>query len=133
MEHMRPTLKRLPSFADFPARLEADAHDGPYRAICAELHDGDTYRFFVWTGFTTYTAVDVRLWGANAPELSTPEGQAALEFVDVLMPPGTQVLLTPERDFVMSFARFVCRVTLPDSSDLAAVLVQAGHAVPEDG
>lgn len=122
---VRPAL-----FDTYPPLLDALAHNGPYRAVIDRVHDGDTCSVLIDLGFGELTYQPVRMQGMNAPELSTPEGLAAYQFALTVIPPGTPILLTVERDFVQSFTRFVCRVMLPDGQDFAAVMIAAGHAVP---
>ncbi len=123
-------LVRPSAFDAYPPVLDGLAQDGPYRAVVDRIHDGDTFDAIVDLGFGVYVYIPVRVRGCNAPELPTPEGAAARQFVIGLMPESTPVLLSIERDFVQSFTRYVCSVTLPDRRDLAEVLIESGHAVP---
>lgn len=129
----RSRLVRPSSFDSYPPWLDAAAKDGPYRAIVDRVHDGDTFDAVIDLGFGVYTYHAIRVRGMNAPELSTPAGVDALHFAMTLIPLGTPVLLSVERDFVQSFTRFVAAVTLADGSDFAQVMIAAGHAVPMVG
>ena len=62
---------------------------GPYRARCVEIHDGDTIYFDLDLGFGFQLAshnidgrlmIACRVWGINAPELSTQPGKDALAY-----------------------------------------------------
>src|ERR1700712_4225515 len=52
-----------------------------YGATVVDIHDGDTLHLEVDLGLDIDTKLTVRLYGLNAPELSTPEGKAALVWV----------------------------------------------------
>lgn len=98
-----------------------------YRAEVLDVHDGDTYKLRVDLGFRCAVTIQCRLHAASAPELSTPEGKAAREFVVGLLPAGASVVAQSYRD-QQSFARWVCDVWLADGRSLAQVLIAAGHA-----
>lgn len=98
-----------------------------YRAAVNRVIDGDTYELLVDLGFFVSIAVRVRLQGANCPELHTPEGQIARDYVVALLA-GREVIVRTEKTPVRSFERYVARVFLGDT-DLAANLIETGHAV----
>jgi micrococcal nuclease len=105
-----------------------------YRADVLDVHDGDTYKLRVDLGFRCAVTIQCRLRGVNAPELNTPEGKVAQQFVQKLLKPtpypeeNGQVVVESYRD-QQSFARWVCDVWLGDGRSLADVLVEAGYAV----
>jgi micrococcal nuclease len=62
------------------------------------VHDGDTLTPQLDLGFNMVTTQKLRLHGINAPELSTPEGKVALEFVRTWLrdhAPGPMSLVCP--------------------------------------
>lgn len=52
-----------------------------YRARAVSNHDGDSVSLIVDLGFQVSVAIQVRVLGINAPELATPQGPAARDFV----------------------------------------------------
>lgn len=75
----------------------AAATYGPYPAKVVEIHDGDTITFDLDLGFgvrlpgqswTGKTMLACRVFGINAPELSTAEGKTALAYARTLLTPG---------------------------------------------
>jgi micrococcal nuclease len=107
-----------------------------YRATVTAIHDGDTYTLDIDLGLNVHlTDQKLRLAHANAPELPTPEGQAARLWVAATMPINTIVTIdtikaTGEKE---KFGRWLAQVTLPDGTDLATTMIAAGHAVPYEG
>jgi len=96
-----------------------------------EVHDGDTIKVALDLGWhITYTA-SIRLAGVNAPELATPAGPPAREFVDGLLPAGTAVTVVSHS--LDKYGRVLGNVTLPDGRDLSAAVIAAGMGVPYDG
>jgi micrococcal nuclease len=105
-----------------------------YRADVLDVHDGDTYKLRVDLGFRCAVTIQCRLHGVDSPELNTPEGKIARDFVLTLINGYSQtpVVVQSYKD-QRSFERWVCDVWLDDHGldgrSLADVLVQAGHAV----
>lgn len=110
---------------------------GPYPGIVRDWHDGDTCHIDLDLGFfESLRAYDIngspriscRVWGINAPELSTAAGKAALAFAQQLCPNGTKVTVT-SHGLDKYGGRFDGAITLPDGSDFAASMLNAGQAV----
>jgi endonuclease YncB( thermonuclease family) len=70
-----------------------------------------------------------RVWGINAPELSTAEGKAALAYALELCPPGTRVTVV-SHGWDKFGGRWDGSITLPDGSDFGQRMLAAGQAVP---
>lgn len=114
---------------------------GPYPGIVREWHDGDTCRLDLDLGFHRfYLAVNpftgrkepsCRIWGINAPELSTGAGKEAKAFAESLLPLGTSVSLTSHG--FDDFGRYLGQITLPDGRDFSTAMLEAGQAVPDSG
>lgn len=114
-----------------------------YRAYCERVIDGDTYWLRVDLGFHAALTIPVRLHGVDTPEMNTPEGKAAREFVLHILRPGdvhmdpyelgeepTQLIIESYRDR-QSFARWIADVYVAEGGEsLAHLLLQEGHAVP---
>lgn len=107
-----------------------------YRARVTEVHDGDTFTLAIDLGLmVSLVGQKLRLAHVNAPELNTPEGQAARAWVFDWMPVGSLVTISTikaEGD-KEKYGRWLAQITLHDGSDLATMMVNAGHAVPYEG
>ena len=124
---------------------------GPYPGRVTEVHDGDTVFIDLDLGFGTYLQSklwDGRNWlscrvqrvrpdgsviGINAPELSTknvsrPDGDAARDFAQALLPEGTNVLVR-SYGWDKYGGRFDGTIELPDGSDFGSLMVINGHAI----
>lgn len=110
---------------------------GPYPAVVADWHDGDTCHANLDLGFAVYLyghdldakpVLSCRIYGINAPELSTDAGKAALAYALQLCPPGTRVTIV-SHGFDKYGGRFDGTITLPDGTDFAALMLASGHAV----
>ena len=91
--------------------------------------DGDTVWLDVDLGFEIRRREDFRLYGINAPELSTPEGKAAAAWLTAKLPPGQVVTVQTLKDKREKYGRYLAAIVLGDVN-LNAALVDAGHAVP---
>jgi micrococcal nuclease len=104
---------------------------GPYRGVVDLVHDADTVNVKLDVGFDLTVYARVRVAGVDAPELSTPEGKAARDFVRGLLPVGAQVLVTS-----LGWDKFGGRIDGKIAfglKDLAEELLATGHAKPYDG
>lgn len=104
-----------------------------YQAHVDRVVDADTLEMTVDTGFRSRHVVHVRLKGVDAPELGTPEGEAAKQAVQTLLE-GDQrqwnATVRTERiasGEIVSFERYVADVWVGDLN-LAEWLVEQGHA-----
>jgi len=73
-----------------------------------------------------------RIYGINAPELNTAEGKDALAYGQQLCPAGTKVQVV-SHGWDKYGGRFDGTITLPDGTDYAYAMLNAGHAVPFTG
>jgi endonuclease YncB( thermonuclease family) len=64
---------------------------GPYKGIVDAVHDGDTVNIRLDLGFDLTVYVRVRVFGINAPELSTDAGKKARDYAQALLPVGAAV------------------------------------------
>jgi micrococcal nuclease len=110
---------------------------GPYPAKVIDLHDGDTMHLQIDLGFGIQVVpydlngkadVSCRVYGINAPELSTEEGKTALFFAESLCPPGTIVTVL-SHSWDKYGGRFDGSITLPDGTDFGTRMVEGGQAV----
>lgn len=110
---------------------------GPYRARIVSVHDGDTCSMDIDLGFDVeFRATDFdgnpriscRVYGINAPELSTAAGKAAATFAQTLLPVGTVVTVL-SHGWDKYGGRFDGEITLPDGRDFAQTMLDSGMAV----
>jgi len=114
---------------------------GPYPARVVNVHDGDTVTLDIDLGFDHLisgqdfdgkTRLACRVFGINAPELSTQAGKDALTFALTLLGPGARCQVT-SHGWDKYGGRFDGVITLADGRDFAAAMLEAGQAVPYAG
>ena len=113
------------------------AEMGPYPAIVRDWHDGDTCHMDIDIGFGNIEAaydldgrprLSCRIYGINAPELSTQAGKDALVYAKSLCPSGTKVIVL-SHGWDKYGGRFDGQIQLPDGRDYGQVMIDSGHAV----
>jgi micrococcal nuclease len=105
---------------------------GPYPALVADVHDGDTLTVVLDLGFNIAFRSALRCYGINSPELATPEGKTALAFALTLVKPGDTVTVV-SHGWDKYGGRFDGTLGLADGRDFGAVMVAAGQAKPYFG
>ena len=107
------------------------------RGRCVSIHDGDTATFDLdlgwgvripgqdWDGRNVLTC---RVFGINAPELRTPDGDAALAYIQTILQIGDICTVT-SHSWDRNGGRYDADVLLSDGSDLATKMVESGHAI----
>lgn len=110
--------------------------DYHYDAVVDNVHDGDSVTLSIDLGFSQWwRGMHIRLFGINAPELSTPEGKASLAYLQTLLKPGAPVLLESIKDKADKYGgRYLGVLYLP--GELGSIndrMVASGHAVVWDG
>jgi len=105
---------------------------GPYPALVADVHDGDTMTVVLDLGFNIAFRCACRCYGINAPELATPEGKAAHEYALTLVKPGDAVTVR-SHGWDKYGGRFDGTVGLADGRDFGSAMVAAGFARPYFG
>ncbi len=107
-----------------------------YRATVASIYDADTVRLNVDLGFGIWTVKRAfRLAGIDAPELGTPEGLAARDWLRALLPIGAQLIAITQRDAGDKYGRMLATLCLPTDPiwSVNEQLIEAGHARAYDG
>lgn len=106
-----------------------------YAGTVLRVLDADTVQVDLDLGLRIHSAQAVRVAGIDAPELSTAAGKAAREFVQELLPVGSQVAVSTRKPD--KYGRVLGSITYlgygGTPHDLADKLVEAGHAQPYDG
>lgn len=100
-----------------------------YHARIVSVYDGDTVRADIDLGFGIWALNQpLRVHGIDTPELSVEDGKRAREFARGLLPDQTRVTMTTFKDKKEKFGRYLGQITLPDGSDFASRMIEAGHA-----
>lgn len=105
-------------------------------ATVTKVVDGDTLHLDVDLGCDITVAMTVRLFGVNAPEHGTPEGDAATAFVRswVATWGASPFRLRTVKDKREKYGRYLADLLTYDAEpSLCEALLAAGHAVPYDG
>jgi len=97
-------------------------------AIVVRIVDGDTLILDLDLGWGIHRPLErCRLARCNAPEMSTPEGVAARDYVVGLLPLGTPVTFVSKK--VDNYGRPLGEVEW-SGGNLTDLLLSSGHAVP---
>lgn len=99
-------------------------------ASCIRVIDGDTIECMVDQGMRDYTRDKFRLARINAPELKTPAGQDARDFLKRLLT-GKQIVIETHK--TEKYGRWLAEVWTQDGTNVSDALLGAGHAVLFDG
>ena len=105
-----------------------------YPAICRRVIDADSIVAEIDLGFSIKFNQPLRLFGINAPELNTPEGKRAKEFLAFLLE-GKPVVVETVKDKKEKFGRYLATVFLFGMQGIASIndkLVAEGYAVKKD-
>ncbi|HET7110212.1 MAG TPA: thermonuclease family protein [Gemmatimonadales bacterium] len=102
-----------------------------YRADVIRIVDGDTLHLDVDLGFDIRRADTFRLYGINAPELSTAEGLAAKDWLTDQLAGGID-MVTTHKDTREKYGRYLGTLWV-DGVNINEAMVEAGHAVPYSG
>lgn len=114
---------------------------GPYPARVVKVSDGDTVCLDIDLGFDHLisafdwegkTRLSCRIFGINAPELSTDAGKVAKAFAINLLPIGS-ICNVSSHGWDKYGGRFDGSITLSDGRDFAQLMLESGNAVPMAG
>jgi endonuclease YncB( thermonuclease family) len=98
--------------------------------------DGDTLNVGVDLGMSVAVNTTLRLYGINAPELSTQAGKDAKAWAInwfALHCLQGQFTIQTVKDTTEKYGRYLATVIAPDGHNFNADIVAAGHAVPYFG
>lgn len=100
-----------------------------YTAKILTVHDGDTCRADIDLGFgVTLKNQSLRIYGIDAPELTTDAGKLARDHAVTLLTGGLIVRIETLKDSKEKYGRYLAKIRLPDGTDYAMAMVAAGHA-----
>lgn len=99
-----------------------------YKAEVIKVVDGDTVHLSVDLGFDIKRRDAFRLYGINAPEMNTPEGIAAKEWLVQKLTEGV-LIITTRKDKREKYGRYLATLWI-DQKNVNDQMVEAGHAVP---
>lgn len=102
-----------------------------YDAGVLRVVDGDTVDLCIDLGFDVQISMRVRLYGINAPEMSTPEGKLArLWMVGQLQAMGMRCTVETVKDRQEKYGRYLAILKDRAGNSLNQEMIDAGHAVP---
>jgi endonuclease YncB( thermonuclease family) len=101
-------------------------------ATVERVIDADSIVVRADLGWRISFKTSVRLFGVDAPELNTPEGQAAAHFINALLRSGDEITLISHKLLgnTDKYGRVLASIVLPDGRDLSTLLLQHEHARP---
>lgn len=101
---------------------------GPYRGVIELVHDGDSVHVALDVGFDLTVHAYVRVYGINAPELSTGKGKLARDYAKLLLPVGEKVIVISH-----GWDKYGGRIDgeiKVGVNDFAQLMIAAEYAVP---
>lgn len=101
-----------------------------YIAEVINVVDGDTFDAVISLGFGVIQVFRVRLDGIDTPELSTPKGILAKEYLEGLILEKTIILIDAGKE---KYGRARAKVQLLDGTDLTEKLIEQKIGVAYDG
>jgi micrococcal nuclease len=109
-----------------------------YNAVITEIHDGDTITVELDLGFRVTYKTPIRFNGINAPELSTPEGKAARDFLETQIKVGDTVTVKTYKNPTDKYGRWLGDVysqnpVLSTLKSINQIMIDTGHAVEYHG
>jgi micrococcal nuclease len=102
-----------------------------YRCSIIRIVDGDTLHLDVELGFDVRRQDSFRLYGINAPEMSTEEGKTAKAWLEDQLKGGL-TMVTTHKDQREKYGRYLATLWV-GSTNVNEAMVEAGHAVPYFG
>lgn len=104
-----------------------------YAATIVNVVDGDTVHARVDLGIDIDATITLRLYGINAPELTTQQGKdAKAHLISLLTQPPTSggpVTIRTVKDHKEKYGRYLATIILADGSNANQRMVDDGYAV----
>lgn len=105
-----------------------------YAATVVDVHDGDTITVDIDLGLDMCArSQKLRLNGINAPELNTPAGKLAREYLADILLPAPDVTVQTIKDRREKYGRYLAVVIDSSGRNLNELLVSSGHALRWNG
>jgi endonuclease YncB( thermonuclease family) len=100
-------------------------------AHLVRIVDGDTIVCELDLGWNIHLTGTIRLLGINAPEMRTPEGVAARDFLATQVAPGDPVVVVSTRLLgnTEKYGRCLASVRLASGADISTTMLSTGHAI----
>ena len=95
-------------------------------AVVTRIIDGDTIEVTLDLGWKLYKNDHVRFAGINAPEIKTPEGIGARDFLSIYLKVGQKVMIQSHK--LDKYGRCLATVMVGDVN-LNNLMVSSNHAV----
>lgn len=101
-------------------------------ARLVKVIDGDTVVCDLDLGWHIHLTSGVRLLGINAPEMSTPQGPAARDFLASLVAPGDPVTVVSTKLLggTEKYGRVLAAIRTASGQDVSTAMLAAGQAMP---
>jgi micrococcal nuclease len=99
-----------------------------YNARVIRIVDGDTVHLEVDLGFDVKRRDSFRLFGINAPEHGTAEGEAATAYLKTLIKVDDVIMLRTRKDKREKYGRYLAQLAVA-GIDVNANMIESGHAV----
>lgn len=103
-----------------------------YNCKLIRVIDGDTVEISIDLGLSIFTVHKVRLYGINAPELNTVEGQSSKEYLEKLFTETSEWRILTYKDRSDKYGRYLGQIYPASGSvldNLNSRMVQAKQAV----
>jgi len=104
-----------------------------YRASVLSVVDGDTIWVQIDLGFDAYQNMSLRLAGINTPEMSTPEGRAARDWLVARLEPFEEIIIETIKDRKEKYGRYLAYIILNDvniNEEMLTLGVAKPYAAP---
>lgn len=105
-----------------------------YTAKILTVYDGDTCRADIDLGFgITLRNQALRVHGIDCPEMVSEAGKDARDYARTILTACLLVKVETFKDIKEKYGRYLAKITLPDNTDYASMMIAAGHAKPYFG
>jgi micrococcal nuclease len=99
-----------------------------YQCTVIRVIDGDTVDVAIDLGLRIYHQTRIRLYGINAPEMSTDEGKRAKARLSELMPVGGEFILRTIKDRKEKYGRYLGIFVDSEGHEVSQRMVSEGLA-----
>jgi micrococcal nuclease len=99
-----------------------------YRGKVIKIVDGDTVVIQIDLGFNMTMIDSFRLYGINAPEMSTQAGKDTKLYLGYILPLNSEIVVQTHKDKREKYGRWLAKIFFNDL-DINFELIRTGHAV----